>query len=174
MESLIAMHNVSKCFGNVKAIDNASIDISRGEIIGFLGPNGSGKTTTVRLLNGVIFPDEGNITIKGLDSVKDGEKIRKFSGVLTETASLYENMTAEENLKFFAEIYNVSKEKAEKRINELLEQFKLADRRTQKVGNLSTGLKKGLELQRHLYMILRFFIWMSLRPVLILRHQEIS
>ena len=150
MEPLITMHDVSKCFGNIKAIDNASIDILRGEIIGFLGPNGSGKTTTVRLLNGVIFPDEGSINIKGLDSVKDGEKIRKFSGVLTETASLYENMTAEGNLKFFAEIYNVPEEKAEKRIGELLEQFKLTDRRKQKVGNLSTGLKKRLGIAKAL------------------------
>lgn len=147
-DSLISINNVSKNFGTIKAIDKINVNVSRGEILGFLGPNASGKTTTVRLLNGVIFPDEGSVIVKGLDSLKNGEEIRRISGVLTETASMYENMTAEENLKFFADIFRVPCDIAKNRISELLEQFGLADRHSQKVGNFSTGLKKRLGIAK--------------------------
>lgn len=150
METLIAMRNVSKVFGDIKAVENMNVEVKRGEILGFLGPNASGKTTTVRLLNGVIFPDAGQIDIMGMDSVKNGSEIRKICGVLTETASLYENMTARENLQFFADLYNVPRNQSKKRIDALLEQFGFSDRQKQKVGNYSTGLKKRLGIAKAL------------------------
>lgn len=150
METLITIDHVSKSFGNVHAVDQVSVSVEKGEILGFLGPNASGKTTTVRLLNGVIFPDNGVIRVMGYDSVKDGNQIRQVSGVLTETASLYEHMSAEENLRFFAKLYGVPDDTARKRIAELLERFSLGDRQKQKVGTFSTGLKKRLGIAKAL------------------------
>jgi ABC-2 type transport system ATP-binding protein len=149
-ESIISFNAVTKRYGGVLAVDNMSFDVKKGEILGFLGPNGSGKTTTVRLLSGVIFPNDGSITVSGLDTRKDGEAIRARSGVLTETAALYENLTVEENLKFFAELYEVDKAKVKERIGGLLEQFHLVEKRKAKVGALSTGLRKRAAIAKAL------------------------
>lgn len=150
METLITMKNVTKTFGTVRAVNGIDVEVKRGEILGFLGPNASGKTTTVRLLNGVIFPDDGVIRVMDYDSVKDGNEIRRRSGVLTETASLYDHLTAAENLLFFARLYGVSDQTAKKRIDDLLERFGLSDRRKQKAGTFSTGLKKRLGIAKAL------------------------
>lgn len=150
METLITMKNVSKTFGDIHAVNRINVEVKKGEILGFLGPNASGKTTTVRLLNGVIFPDDGKIEVMGYDSVKNGNEIRNISGVLTETAALYEHMTARENLQFFADLYDVTANDAKKRGDALLERFGLADREKQKVGNFSTGLKKRLGIAKAL------------------------
>ncbi len=150
MEDLITMDRVSKSFGHVRAVDQVSVSLRKGEILGFLGPNASGKTTTVRLLNGVIFPDDGVIRVMGYDSVKDGNEIRKRSGVLTETASLYDHMTAGENLMFFAKLYGVAADTAKRRTDDLLEHFHLSDRQKQKTGTFSTGLKKRLGIAKAL------------------------
>ena len=141
-EQIITFEGVSKRYGEVLAVDNLSFAVRKGEILGFLGPNGSGKTTTVRLMNGVIAPDSGKITVAGLDTVAQGDQIRRRAGVLTESAMLYENMTVEDNLKFYAELYGVQAGKVNARIDELLEQFRLTAKRKAKVGSLSTGLKK--------------------------------
>lgn len=150
METLITMKNVSKTFGDIHAVNRINVEVKKGEILGFLGPNASGKTTTVRLLNGVIFPDDGKIEVMRYDSVKNGNEIRNISGVLTETAALYEHMTARENLQFFADLYGVTANDAKKRGDALLERFGLADREKQKVGNFSTGLKKRLGIAKAL------------------------
>lgn len=150
METLITMKNVTKTFGTVRAVNGIDVEVKRGEILGFLGPNASGKTTTVRLLNGVIFPDDGVIRVMNYDSVKDGNEIRRRSGVLTETASLYDHLTAAENLLFFSRLYGVSDQTAKKRIDDLLERFGLSDRRKQKAGTFSTGLKKRLGIAKAL------------------------
>lgn len=150
METLISMKNATKNFGNVRAVDNVCLEVGRGEILGILGPNASGKTTSVRLLNGVIFPDDGTITVMGMDSVRSGGEIRRRTGVLTETATLYENMTARENLQFFADLYGVEPHLTKKRIDDLLEQFGFTGRERQKVGRYSTGLKKRLGIARAL------------------------
>jgi ABC-2 type transport system ATP-binding protein len=146
----ISFNNVAKRYGTVQAVSGMTFTVEPGEILGFLGPNGSGKTTTIRLLNGVIFPDEGSIQVAGLDTRHNGSAIRARSGVLTETASLYENLTVEQNLKFFSELYNVAPEKVGKRIGELLELFRLSEKRTAKVGSLSTGLKKRAAIAKAL------------------------
>ena len=149
-DSIISFEGVTKRYGDVLAVDNMSFAVKPGEILGFLGPNGSGKTTTVRLINGVIYPESGSIRVAGLDTRKDGEAIRARSGVLTESAQLYESMTVEENLRFFAELYNVEQKKVASRIDGLLEQFRLTDRRAKKVGTLSTGLKKRAAIAKAL------------------------
>lgn len=149
-ERIIEFKNVSKKYGSNVAIDHMNFQVERGEILGFLGPNGSGKTTSVRLMNGVIFPDEGSITVMGHDTVKSGDDIRKLTGVLTETAALYENMTVYENMKFYAELYGVENSSIDNRINFLLEKFSLQNKKNAKVGALSTGLKKRTEIAKAL------------------------
>ncbi|HHU63380.1 MAG TPA: ABC transporter ATP-binding protein [Clostridiales bacterium] len=149
-ERMIVLANVSKAFGDIKAVDGLNFHVNKGEILGLLGPNGSGKTTTIRLINGVIFPDEGEIKVLGLDTVKDGNEIRSTTGVVTESAGLYENMTAQANLEFFGRIYGLSNQDLSGRINRLLGQFGLEDRRNSKVSRFSTGMKKRLSIARAL------------------------
>lgn len=149
-ENIIEFKNVTKKYGNNIAIDNMDFEVNSGEILGFLGPNGSGKTTSVRLLNGVIFPDKGSIAVMGHDTVKNGDAIRKLTGVLTETAALYENFSVYENLRFFAQLYGVGTDLIDKRIDFLLEKFKIENKRNAKVGGLSTGMKKRIEIAKAL------------------------
>jgi ABC-2 type transport system ATP-binding protein len=147
-ESIIEVNSINKSFTGQKIIDNLSFAVKRGEIVGFLGPNGSGKTTTIRLLNGVITPDVGQIRVWGLDPVASGEEIRRRSGVMTESAGLYRNLSGVENLKFFAALYGV--EHVEARIKELLADFGLYEARDKKVGAYSSGMKKRLGIAKAL------------------------
>ena len=149
-DKIIEVDKISKYFGEIKAVDQIDFYVKEGEILGFLGPNGSGKTTTVRLLNGVLFPEKGNIKVKGLSTIKDGNKIRKITGVLTESAALYESMSARENLEFFAHLYNINPREIPKRIDSLLEEFGLSKRQKNKVAEFSTGMKKKLSIARAL------------------------
>lgn len=150
MDSIITFESVTKRYGDVLAVDGMTFSVQPGEILGFLGPNGSGKTTTIRLINGVIEPESGSIRVAGMDTRTQGDAIRARSGVLTETAQLYENLTVEDNLRFFAELYDVEKGSVDRRINELLEQFRLGQKRSAKVGALSTGLKKRAAIAKAL------------------------
>lgn len=149
-DKIIEVDKISKYFGEIKAVDQIDFYVKEGEILGFLGPNGSGKTTTVRLLNGVLFPEKGNIKVKGLSTINDGNKIRKITGVLTESAALYESMSARENLEFFAHLYNINPREIPERIDSLLEEFGLSKRQKNKVSEFSTGMKKKLSIARAL------------------------
>lgn len=144
---LIEVSGVCKSFGRQKVLHDVSFQVNRGEILGLLGPNGSGKTTLIRLINGVIEPDGGKIQVAGFDSWQDGDRVRRMSGVLTEGAGLYEELSGLDNLLFFAEIYGVQDKK---RIGDLLEEFGLSEHRHKKVGAYSTGMKKRLSLMKAL------------------------
>jgi len=146
-DNMIELSHVSKSFQNRSVLRDLTYSVRRGEILGFLGPNGSGKTTTIRLMNGVIRPDGGEIRIGGFDPIHDGDQIRRISGILTESAGFYQNMTGLQNLRFFADLYGVQDLK---RPAELLEEFGLADAATKKVGTYSTGMKKRLGLAKAL------------------------
>lgn len=148
MNEIIEVSAIHKSFSGQKVIDNLSFTVNRGEIVGFLGPNGSGKTTTIRLLNGVITPDSGQIKVWGLDPVLSGEEIRRRSGVMTESAGLYRNMSGIENLRFFAGLYGVGK--PESRIKQLLADFGLDEAQDKKVGVYSSGMKKRLGIAKAL------------------------
>ena len=141
----LEVRHVAKAFDGRPVLSDLSFTVHRGEIVGFIGPNGSGKTTTVRLVNGVLDPDAGEISVGGYDPRADGEAVRRMSGVLTESAGLYMNMTGWENLRFFADLYGVDEPG---RADELLEQFGLADAAGRKVGTYSTGMKKRLGLAK--------------------------
>src|SRR5215207_8012999 len=149
-EPVIQISSLSRRFGETNAVDQLTLDVQAGEIFGFLGHNGAGKTTTVRLLNGVISPTSGSARVLGLDPQDQGPALRARTGVLTETPSLDERLTARENLSFYAELYNVLHADAADRVNFLLSEFELADRADDKVGGYSKGMKQRLALARAL------------------------
>jgi ABC-2 type transport system ATP-binding protein len=141
---------LSRRFGEKNAVDQLTLEVQPGEIFGFLGHNGAGKTTTVRLLNGVLEPTSGQIRVLGLDPRTQGPALRLRTGVLTETPSLDERLTARDNLSFYADLYNVPSPEVSARVNSLLAEFELADRADDKVGGYSKGMKQRLALGRAL------------------------
>jgi ABC-2 type transport system ATP-binding protein len=147
---VIQISSLSRRFGEKLAVDDLTLDIHTGEIFGFLGHNGAGKTTTVRLLNGVLEPTAGHAQVLGLDPQQEGPALRAHTGVLTETPSLDERLTARENLSFYAELYNVPRADVLSRVDSLLTEFELAERADEKVGGYSKGMKQRLALARAL------------------------
>jgi len=149
-QPVIQISAISRRFGEKNAVDHLTLDVQAGEIFGFLGHNGAGKTTTVRLLNGVLEPISGNARVLGLDPQTEGPALRARTGVLTETPSLDERLTARDNLSFYADLYNVPRADVPGRVNSLLTEFELADRAGEKVGGYSKGMKQRLALARAL------------------------
>ena len=150
MNAVISIKQLTRCFGETVAVNNLSLEVHKGEIFGFLGHNGAGKTTTVRLLNGVIEPTSGSMRVFGLDPQVDGPALRARTGVLTETPSMDERLTAWDNLSIYAALYNVPRKDVRQRIEELLTEFELADRAHERVGGYSKGMKQRLALARAL------------------------
>lgn len=147
---IIVARDLTRRFGHVVAVDRLTLEVYPGEVFGFLGHNGAGKTTTVRLLNGVLNPSGGTAEVMGLDPVDDGAAVRQWTGVLTETHSLDERLTGRESLQIQADLYNVPHAEISLRVDELLENFELADRAEEKVGDYSSGMKQRLALARAL------------------------
>jgi len=145
-EILVKIENLSKSFGGIKAVDNITLDIPKGKIFGILGPNGAGKTTTIRMICGVIRPTSGKGTAFGYDIVKDSEKIKLNIGYMSQKFSLYEDLTVYENLKFYTEIYAVSKKEVEIRIEQIIKMAGLEGRKDQITKTLSGGWKQRLAL----------------------------
>ncbi|WP_244532489.1 ABC transporter ATP-binding protein [Mesobacillus persicus] len=143
---MIEVRGVSKSFGSQQVLKDVDFQVKAGEIVGLLGPNGAGKTTVIRILNGVIKADAGTISIMGL-SPTQSDDIRAISGIVTESAGLYHQMSGLENLEFFAELYGVEDNAQIKR---LLELFELVDHQHKPVGTYSTGMKKRLALSKAL------------------------
>lgn len=147
---VIQISSLTRRFGEKNAVDNLILDVQAGEIFGFLGHNGAGKTTTVRLLNGVLEPTSGGAQVLGLDPQTEGSALRARTGVLTETPSLDERLTARDSLSIYADLYNVPRADVAVRVNSLLAEFELADRADEKVGGYSKGMKQRLALARAL------------------------
>jgi ABC-2 type transport system ATP-binding protein len=131
-------------------VNNLTIEVPAGSIFGFLGPNGSGKTTTIRMLLGLIEPTAGHAEVLGFDVSKSADQIRQRSGVLLEYSCLYERFTAEENLELFARIWNIPRRERRARIEQLLRDLRLWDRRRDRVGSWSHGMKRKLAFARAL------------------------
>lgn len=144
----IIFEEVKKKFGSVTAINGLNLTISEGEICALLGHNGAGKTTTLRLLLGLLKPDSGTISVFQKDPIKNGDTIRRICGVLSEEVGLYEPLSVYDNLIYYADIYGFSRDKANRRINELLERFHLSDKKEVIVKGFSTGMKKKVALIR--------------------------
>jgi ABC-2 type transport system ATP-binding protein len=149
--SRIETEGLTKYYESLVAVDHLTFKVEEGEVFGLLGPNGAGKTTTIRILACLISPSEGSAKVSGYKIDKDPLAVRQTVGILTENPSLYERLTAQENMDFFAEAYNLSEpqEKAE-RIRELLEFFDLWERRNDKVATFSKGMKQKLAIARAL------------------------
>ena len=143
-ELAIDVEGLTKRFGDKVAVDHFSMQVPRGQIYGFLGPNGSGKTTTIRMLCGLLTPDEGRGTCLGYDIVRDTERIKREVGYMTQGFSLYSDLSIAENLEFIARMYDVRE--GERRVDETLERLGLTARRKQLAGTLSGGWKQRLSL----------------------------
>ena len=139
---VLELKNVSKSFGKRKVIDNISLDVKEGEIYGFLGPNGSGKTTTIKMILRLIDSDSGEIKVNGYDTRKQFEKAMECIGAIVENPDMYKYMSGIDNLKLHARIRNID----EKRINEVLDMVELKGREKDKVGKYSLGMKQRLGL----------------------------
>ncbi|WP_246629025.1 ABC transporter ATP-binding protein [Mesobacillus maritimus] len=140
---MIEVNGVSKSFGSQLVLRDIHFTVESGKIVGLLGPNGAGKTTFIRILNGVIKADAGSISIMGLSPNSHGDEIRSMSGIVTESAGLYHQMTGIENLEFFADLYGVTDKN---QIQKLLKLFELDIHQQKLVGTYSTGMKKRLAL----------------------------
>jgi ABC-type multidrug transport system ATPase subunit len=141
---VIDVHELRKNFGARKVVDGLSLQVRQGEICGFLGANGSGKTTTIRMLCGLLTPDGGGGTCLGFDIIKEAAKIRREVGYMTQRFSFYEDLTVFENLDFVASVYELPDHAA--RVRETMERMGLADRADQLAGQLSGGWKQRLAL----------------------------
>ncbi|HIF1615861.1 TPA: ABC transporter ATP-binding protein, partial [Enterococcus faecium] len=147
---VIKVDNITKKFEDKEVIKGITFDVYEGEIFGFLGPNGAGKTTIVKMLNGIINPTSGLLSIVGIDPLSYPERIHALVGTLTETANMYEQMTAIENLAFFSKIFGVKEKNINKRINFILNEVGLYEDRNKLVKHYSTGMRKKLSLARTL------------------------
>jgi ABC-2 type transport system ATP-binding protein len=150
MSVAIETEGLVRRFGTRTAVNELSFRAEAGEVFGLLGPNGAGKTTLVRLLNGVLKADAGRAHVLGCDPQTQGDALRRRSGVLTETPSIYERLTARQNLHFFGTLYGVPEADLARRTDALLEQFGLHDRADDRAGGFSKGMKQRLALARTL------------------------
>ncbi|WP_414691417.1 ABC transporter ATP-binding protein [Noviherbaspirillum sp.] len=142
--AIIDVRGLTKRYGGRVVVDHVDMQVARGRIHGFLGPNGSGKTTTIRMLCGLLTPDEGSGTCLGYDIRSESRKIKRHVGYMTQKFGLYDDLSIEENLAFIARVYEVPD--AKRRVQAMLEQLGLASRRTQLAGALSGGWKQRLAL----------------------------
>jgi ABC-2 type transport system ATP-binding protein len=143
-QTVIDVTGLTKNFGEKRVVDNFDIRVPKGAIYGFLGPNGSGKTTTIRMLCGLLTPDGGSGTCLGFDILKEPEKIKEQVGYMTQKFSLYEDLSIRENLDFVARMYRLNRRK--QRVDDALNDLGLADRQKQLAGTLSGGWKQRLAL----------------------------
>jgi len=138
----IRTENLTKIYGTLTALDNLNVEVERGYIFGYLGPNGSGKTTTVRLLSGLLRPTSGTATLCGYDIVSDLKKVKAVTGILPETPGLYTKLSAVEFLEFIGALYDVEKEKLHERIMKILSILGLEDRQDDLLDSYSSGMKQ--------------------------------
>lgn len=145
-ELAIEARKLTKKFGSFVAVDHIDLDVKRGENFGLLGPNGAGKTTTIRMITGTMRPTEGYVKVFGIDVSRERWKILKRIGYMPQKFSLYEDLTVEENLRFYGSLQNLSGQGLEERVNELLDRFLLREFKGRLAGKLSGGMKQRLSL----------------------------
>ncbi|HHV65008.1 MAG TPA: ABC transporter ATP-binding protein [Peptococcaceae bacterium] len=145
-EYVIATDKLTKKFGTFTAVDQLSLQIKKGEIFGFLGPNGAGKSTAIRMLCGILEPTSGRATVLGYDLQRETEKIKAQIGYMSQKFSLYDDLTAKENLRFYAGLYSISKRESPARIEEMIAMAGLKGRENELVANLSGGFRQRLAL----------------------------
>jgi ABC-2 type transport system ATP-binding protein len=146
----IQARGLTRSFGQVRALDDLSVEVPAGSVFGFLGPNGAGKTTTIRLLLGLIEPTSGSAFVLGFDTRTQSHEIRARAGALLEHSGLYERLSAEDNLRFQGRVARMPRQQLDERIRELLTHLGLWDRRDEPVVKWSRGMKQKLAIARTL------------------------
>ncbi len=147
----VTLENLSKTYDSgKKAVDCVSLRLERGQIFGFLGPNGAGKTTTVKLLNGMLSPTKGRCLVFDMNPCENPEKVHAVSGVVTEHAQMYNNLTGIQNLAFYGSLFGLSEKESIVQGCALLEQLELSEAKDQKLSSYSTGMRQRLSLARAL------------------------
>lgn len=140
----VSVRNISKCYGKVQALDNLNFDVEQGEIFGLIGPDGAGKTSLFRILTTLMLADSGTATVEGLDVVRDYKEIRRIVGYMPGRFSLYQDLTVEENLSFFATVFHTTIEENYHLIEDIYKQIEPF--KTRRSGKLSGGMKQKLAL----------------------------
>ena len=143
MTEVIRTQDLTKRFGDFTAVDHVTFTVKTGEVVGYLGPNGSGKTTTIRMLMGLLLPSEGSAQVLGYDVVIQSEQIRERVGYMSQKFALYHELTVVENLTFYAGVYGI---RERKRLQEVLALVGLVEQARERVSELSTGWKQRLAL----------------------------
>lgn len=143
-QPVIHTHQLTRKFGDFVAVNAISFDVQPGEIFGFLGANGAGKTTAMRILCGLLSPTSGQATVAGFDVYRQNEEIKKHIGYMSQKFSLYENLTVRENIQFFGGIYGLSRRDLKEKISNLIERVGLHDEADKLVGSLPLGWKQKI------------------------------
>lgn len=146
MSDAIRARGLTRRFGQLVAVDQLNLTIPRGRIYGFLGPNGSGKTTAIRMLCGLLKPSDGHVEVLGMELPRDAEKVRPRIGYMTQRFSFYDDLTVRENLDFMARIYSMTRRPRRQRVEANLTKYHLDDRPNQRAGTLSGGQRQRLAL----------------------------
>ncbi|MGE5392230.1 MAG: ABC transporter ATP-binding protein [Candidatus Saccharibacteria bacterium] len=146
--AILETKNLTKQYGDFKAIDSVSFEAHEGEIFGLLGPNGAGKTTTIRAIATVLAPTSGTATVDGYDIVKDGESVRRTIGVLTTEIGVYGRFSGRENLEYFGQLYSMEPSRLKQRIDELSALLVMDDFLDKRASDYSTGMKQKLAIAR--------------------------
>ena len=144
MEKVIVAQQLTKRFGNFTAVDHISFDVAKGEIFGFLGANGAGKTTAIRMLCGLSLPTSGSATVAGYDVYRENEKIKRNIGYMSQKFSLYEDLTIRENIRFYAGIYGLTDIRIKEKTDLLLKQLQMEGQENSLVRSLPLGWKQKL------------------------------
>jgi ABC-2 type transport system ATP-binding protein len=145
-DTVIEVRDLTKRFDGFTAVDGITFEVGRGEVVGYLGPNGSGKTTTIRMLLGLLRPSAGTASVLGYDIVRDAERIRPRAGYMSQRFALYEDLTVGENLRFYGGVYGLAGGKLAARVDEMLDLVGLAEHRDERAGALSGGWRQRLAM----------------------------
>jgi ABC-2 type transport system ATP-binding protein len=143
---MIEVRSISKSFGDIEAIKNVSFNINKGEIFGILGPNGAGKSTIVNILNTLVKPDKGEVTIDGININDNRDTIKLIMGVVPQEIALYEELTAYENLMFWGGLYDIPKSELKSNVNSTLEIVDLSYRKNDRIKTFSGGMKRRINI----------------------------
>ncbi|OGV62838.1 MAG: multidrug ABC transporter ATP-binding protein [Lentisphaerae bacterium RIFOXYA12_FULL_48_11] len=144
--NIIEVNNLTKSFDKLTAVDNLCLSVAEGEIFGLVGPDGAGKTTTMRLLTSIMDPTSGNVAVAGFNTVSDAERVKEHIGYMSQRFGLYADLTVAENIDFYADIYQVPKDGRTERTEKLLSFSNLAPFKNRLAGKLSGGMKQKLGL----------------------------
>lgn len=146
----IEIRNLSKTFGNFHAVDSLTLTVNQGEIFGLLGPNGSGKTTTINMISALSVPTSGEIRVLGYDVRRNARAVRQILGAVPQETALYDELSAWANMDFHADLFGIPAREKKQRIDAMFELVQLADRKKSRVGTFSGGMKRRLALGRAL------------------------